>query len=167
MDHHCPWIANCVGHHNYKYFFLFLFYMTTGCVFVTLVTLPAFIWETDTRASREKHEGAVFFVLILCATASFAVGGLNGLHLYLVLTNQTTIELYYNRTQSQAAKQRGEVFENPWDMGMRKNFQSLFGVGRHAWSWMLPGAPPGDGLWFEGRHHDDDGIGSVPLLVPT
>jgi len=31
MDHHCPWIANCVGFYNYKYFLNMLFYASLTC----------------------------------------------------------------------------------------------------------------------------------------
>lgn len=39
MDHHCPWINNCIGQFNQKFFILFCFYCFIGCFHAIYLTV--------------------------------------------------------------------------------------------------------------------------------
>jgi hypothetical protein len=42
MDHHCPWVNNCVGIGNHKYFLLFVFYTLLSCCYSMVLVITRF-----------------------------------------------------------------------------------------------------------------------------
>ena len=48
MDHHCPWINNCVGFGNLKFFILFTCYVSLLSVYsLVLLAVGVFLWKLD------------------------------------------------------------------------------------------------------------------------
>ncbi|KAL2667607.1 hypothetical protein AAZV13_01G077900 [Glycine max] len=58
MDHHCIWINNCVGHANYKVFFIFVLYAVIACIY-SLVLLVGSL-ASDGVQDEEKNRRSSF-----------------------------------------------------------------------------------------------------------
>ncbi|KMZ81491.1 hypothetical protein PVIIG_03345 [Plasmodium vivax India VII] len=61
MDHYCPWVANGVGHHNYKFFLLSIFYANLCCLYVEVNCHSSF---PDLYANPNVLFNEVFYIFL-------------------------------------------------------------------------------------------------------
>nr|CAG4646062.1 EOG090X01OT [Macrothrix elegans] len=95
FDHHCPWIGNCVGRRNYRFFYSFIVSLAFMCVFIFACAVTHLVLITrEEKAFLEaiKESPASVLVAIICFFSVWSVLGLAGFHTYLTTSNQTTNE---------------------------------------------------------------------------
>lgn len=96
MDHHCPWLATCVGFRNYKPFILFLGYTCAFC-YICFAVSASWVWGQVLSGGDFDEEQRIMPVnyILLCVLAGIiglVLSGFTGWHIYLATQGQTTIE---------------------------------------------------------------------------
>ena len=159
MDHHCPWVDNCIGFYNRKFFMQLLIFVSILTIYVD-ITEFVFILDICIKLFKKQIKYSELFraaLVIICYLAvlifSFIITMFLKFHIKLVLTNSTTIESLDVEHKKDYAK---------FNIGKKENWEQVFGIDSLLWFFPIPtkrGRPEGDGLtWKKNENTLDTNI---------
>merc|ERR1719161_417434 len=145
MDHHCPWIYNCVGFRNHKYFFLLLLYSVLDTHLIMWSMIESVKAAVEDPLTPFMTMFLLFFGETLACFLGVLVTAFFVFHIWLMGKAMTNIEF------CEKSLKKSGYNSSVYDHGFYGNVKTV--LGPHPLLWLFPvSAPTGDGLNFVGEH---------------